>query len=294
VTELVLTRGLPSSGKTTWARAWVADDEVNRVRVNRDDLRNNFYGRYFPVPERQVTIAQHAAVRALLAAGISVVVDDTNLRARYARDYADMAAALNVEFWVNDIRTPVDTCIRWDAQRAGRGERSVGADVIRGMNQRYRDRPVIAAEVPAAELQYVPDFGLQPGWLVDLDGTLARNVTGRGWFDWDRVAEDELNVAVATLVLSLRATGRIVIVSGRDESCLAKTAQWLVDNGIVYDRLYMRPAGDMRKDAIVKRELFAEITKRYRILGAVDDRQQVVDMWRSLGLLCLQVAPGDF
>jgi len=57
----------------------------------------------------------------------------------------------------------------------------------------------------------------------------------------------------------------------------------------------MRPTGDNRKDAIVKREIFdREIRDRYRILFVLDDRNQVVDMWRELGLTCLQVAPGDF
>lgn len=32
----------------------------------------------------------------------------------------------------------------------------------------------------------------------------------------------------------------------------------------------------------------------YRVLVVLDDRKQVVDMWRSLGLTCLQVAEGNF
>jgi hypothetical protein len=57
----------------------------------------------------------------------------------------------------------------------------------------------------------------------------------------------------------------------------------------------MRPAGDMRKDAIVKRELFdRHVRDRYDVTCILDDRSQVVDMWRSLGLTCLQVAPGEF
>lgn len=46
MTELRITRGYPSSGKTTYARNWVAEDPEHRVRVNRDDLRWNLYGRY--------------------------------------------------------------------------------------------------------------------------------------------------------------------------------------------------------------------------------------------------------
>ena len=57
----------------------------------------------------------------------------------------------------------------------------------------------------------------------------------------------------------------------------------------------MRPAGDRRRDSIVKAELFdRKVRDEYRVLVVLDDRKQVVDMWRSLGLTCLQVAEGDF
>ena len=57
----------------------------------------------------------------------------------------------------------------------------------------------------------------------------------------------------------------------------------------------MRAEGDNRKDAIVKMELFNKyIRHHYNVRRVYDDRQQVVDMWRSLGLTVLQVAPGQF
>jgi len=57
----------------------------------------------------------------------------------------------------------------------------------------------------------------------------------------------------------------------------------------------MRKTGDSRKDSIVKREIFEEHIKgKYRIQFVLDDRNQVVEMWRQLGLTCLQVAEGDF
>jgi hypothetical protein len=57
----------------------------------------------------------------------------------------------------------------------------------------------------------------------------------------------------------------------------------------------MRSAGDMRKDSIVKEEIYRqEILGRYNVWFVLDDRNQVVDMWRLLGLRCLQVAPGNF
>jgi len=44
----------------------------------------------------------------------------------------------------------------------------------------------------------------------------------------------------------------------------------------------MRAAGDMRKDLIVKRELFdRHIRDRYRIAFVLDDRDQVVQITRQ-------------
>lgn len=57
----------------------------------------------------------------------------------------------------------------------------------------------------------------------------------------------------------------------------------------------MRPEGDERKDSIVKQEIYEKYIKdRYNVRFVLDDRNQVVDMWREVGLKVLQVAPGDF
>ena len=57
----------------------------------------------------------------------------------------------------------------------------------------------------------------------------------------------------------------------------------------------MRAAGDNRKDAIVKRELYQRaVAGVYSIAFVLDDRNQVVDMWRKdLGLPCFQVNYGN-
>jgi hypothetical protein len=57
----------------------------------------------------------------------------------------------------------------------------------------------------------------------------------------------------------------------------------------------MRKHNDFRKDAIVKKEIYEEkIADHHDVLCVFDDRQLVVEMWRELGLTCMQVAPGDF
>jgi len=57
----------------------------------------------------------------------------------------------------------------------------------------------------------------------------------------------------------------------------------------------MRADSDRRSDDIVKRELLARIRgDGFDPQLAIDDRKRVVDMWRSEGLICAQVAEGEF
>ncbi len=134
--------------------------------------------------------------------------------------------------------------------------------------------------------------------IVDIDGTVA-DKGERGPFEWHRVGEDKPKHDVIEVVGRLVRSGdspAVIFLSGRDEECWGATWDWLQRHVPFYfDTLRMRPHKDYRKDAIVKRELYEMyVAPFYDVLCVFDDRQQVVDMWRSLGLLCLQVAPGDF
>lgn len=317
MTELILTRGIPASGKTTWAREWVAEEPTGRARVNRDDLRLNLYGRPAPLPyelETVITVAQHAAVRRLLGGHISVVVDDTNLHLKYVGEYAKIAAEQGATIRLEDFDTPLDECIRRDFLRMDADEDAyVGEEIIRKMHGRWQNAKRHGlADLKQAEdpYRYEPDESLPPAWVFDVDGTLALKTSDRSPFDWSRVGEDSCNEPVRELATALRRLGRvtvvkagtatveppaIVVLSGRDEVCRLDTSNWLRRHLIPHQELFMRPAGDNRTDAIVKLELFREhVAPRYHVLGVVDDRQRVVDMWRRVGLFCAQVAPGDF
>lgn len=295
---LTITRGLPGSGKTTTAKAWVDEAPAERARVNRDDLRANMYGRTSGLTyaqEQTITRAQHAAVRALLEAGQSVIVDDTNLRLRHARAWADLAVATGHELLVVDLATDVDECIRRDAAR----DRVVGADVIRGMAARFPfPLPPVEPSKRAADATpafYEPNESLPSAWLVDVDGTLAL-MGDRSPYDTTRVGEDTANTVVADLAVTIRESGHeLVVMSGRDEVCRPDTERWLEHNLGEYAELHMRAEGDRRADYVVKAELFdAHVRDRWNVVGVLDDRTQVVRMWRSIGLTCLQVADGDF
>ncbi len=137
--RLVATRGLPASGKTTWAKQWMGEGP-RRTRSNRDDLRDMMFGGWTGDPDHEdaVTVAQHTTIAELLAAGWSVVVDDTNLRPGVLDKLRETARWGGAEFVIHDLTgVPVGECIARDERRRDAGQRSVGAAVIRDMCERY-------------------------------------------------------------------------------------------------------------------------------------------------------------
>lgn len=279
------------------------ESPVWRARVNRDDLRFQMYGKYVLqyMQEETVTIAQHAQVRALLAAGISTVVDDTNLRAKTVRDLRDIAASVGAEVVFKDFNTSVEVCIERNAARASAGGRDVPEEVIRSMHSRYFSKgrlPAVPEHRPDPETNWtkvIKNGRITPAYLVDIDSTIAK-MGDRSPFDWARVGEDSVIEDVASVVQTLQRDGyTIIFMSGRDAVCRPETTQWLLDAGFRVDHLYMRPERDQRKDSIVKHELFNKNVRGYfDVVGVFDDRDQVVRMWRDIGLTVFQVAYGDF
>jgi hypothetical protein len=142
------------------------------------------------------------------------------------------------------------------------------------------------------------DESLPQAIIVDIDGTLAF-MDGRGPYDDSKIDTDLPNKPVIKLVNQLRRFGaEVIIVSGRQNTpeCYAATLDWLDRYMFGTYRLFMREAGDTRKDAVVKKEIFdSRIKDKYYIQFVLDDRNQVVDMWRKeLNLPCFQVNYGDF
>lgn len=131
--------------------------------------------------------------------------------------------------------------------------------------------------------------------LCDLDGTLAL-LNGRSPYDASTCMDDLLNVPVAHIVQTYASIGvAVILVSGREAKYRKPTERWLEHHAIPHEALHMRRTRDFRKDSVIKTEIYREhIEGKFAVLFVLDDRNQVVDMWRGHGLTCLQVAPGDF
>lgn len=139
--------------------------------------------------------------------------------------------------------------------------------------------------------------------IFDIDGTLAdlRHrlhfiQNGKKDYDgfFDAMGDDTPIEPVVWLARKLGTSFGVICVSGRPDSHREQTSKWLKAHGLdifnVVD-IYMRKAGDYRPDHIVKREILDQIrADGYDPFLVIDDRPQVVEMWRSQGLVCLQNA----
>ena len=142
--------------------------------------------------------------------------------------------------------------------------------------------------------------------LVDVDGTLAKMKRGPGErspFDWHRVGEDNPNMPIINLVNSIYYAREgsdwgklaVIILTGRDGVALQDTKDWLKKYEVMYNEIYIRPEGNNQKDSIIKHNIYVNhILPNYEVEFVLDDRDQVVNLWRSIGLTCLQVDYGAF
>lgn len=125
-------RGIPASGKTTWAKNFVAESDT-AVRVNKDDIRKMLFGDQSRLEQESFVVdAERYLVRRALASKIDVVVDNTHLNPYHEKEYRQMADFFDADFKVILMQVDVDEAIRRDSQR----ENPVGEGVIRVMYQK--------------------------------------------------------------------------------------------------------------------------------------------------------------
>lgn len=298
MSKLVLTRGVPASGKTTFAKEWVAEDPTRRARVNRDDFRAMLFaqeGKLDFTQEKTVSAVQQASAKRLLAQGIDVIVDDTNLVSKFVK----MWFGISPEVVFVDFPISMDEAIDRDFIRYSKGQRSVGADVIEDYFKRFINKDGSLRPAPINESLLVAPKMYVPGPIravsFDLDGTLA-HMHDRSPYDRTKYLTDTVDEHVREVLWRYDEAGYdIIILTARDEEGREDTEQWLSNHGIYPDLVLMRKLGDTRNDTIVKSEIVDEhLSYVYDIRMHFDDRNRVVDGLRAKGIKVAQVNPGDF
>ena len=145
--ELIILQGIPSSGKTTWAKNWVNEDSEHRVRFNRDDIRNMLGKYWIPSRESLINAMYESFLNQAMLEGYDIVLDNMNLNQKSLSKIKETVEEFNK--WISlspvdlhyDIRyqtffdTPLEECIARDAKR----ENPIGEEVIRNTYNKYKD-----------------------------------------------------------------------------------------------------------------------------------------------------------
>jgi len=270
--KLEVLKGLPASGKSTYAKQLVED---GWTRTNKDTIRLELFPDYKQKrDEKKVVKERNRQVIEALTQSKNVVVDDTNLNPVHIKELAALARQYNANFKVNDsfLLVPLQECIERDRKR----ENSVGDSVIREMFHKYIKKS-------SAALEYNPSLPMAV--IIDIDGTLAHMGDKRKPYEWHKVGLDEVDSGVAHLVDAINYMGyaKVFLFSGRNDVCRAETEEWLERNDIDYDYLAMRPAAQNDlDDRIIKADMLKKhIIGNYNVLFVVDDRPKVCRMWRD-------------
>jgi predicted kinase len=279
---LYFLRGLPASGKSTWARQYIID-HPGTVRANKDDLRASLHASVHSKGRENFVLAvRDFVIDKALSEGHDAICDDTNFSRRHLVRMDEIAAKHNAVLEIKGFTdVPLETCIERDLARPN----SVGERVIRQMYRQY-------VEMRPAPPVY--DHSLPDCVICDIDGTLALFDRSKvNPYDRDFMA-DEVNSAVRDVLRGIEDGDDIIIFSGRKEKHRAITEKWLKSSGIRYDALYMRQDDDNRKDVEVKEELYNQhIRGKYNVHMVIDDRLSVCRLWFRLGLPLFRVGDPD-
>ena len=280
--KAILTVGVSASGKSTWAEKM---ENKGWMNICRDDIRFDLlnlpydqrdWSKWNWKREKEVNAIVDKLIMESCVNGYNVIISDTNLNPKHRASLIKKLEGVGFTVELKEFPVSFEEAVRRDNLRRN----GVGYSVIARQWEQWQ-----AYLRSKGQWVYEEKPNRASVVICDIDGTLAR-MAARGAYDWERVGEDELNEYVADMLDIQEAKGvSIVLVSGRDSSCRYETEKWLEHHQIPYNKLYMREVGDMRKDTIVKKEIFdTHIKDKYNVRVVIDDRPCVVRMWRDMGL----------
>lgn len=305
---LYITRGISGSGKSTWARS-----RFGAVVVSRDDLRAALFGSdgpdYYAASkevlrdrEDYITKIEKVMIETTLKAGKDVVSDNTHTMMKYVNQTAKIGYRVGAKVEVVLFDVPLDVALARVKGRAAAGGRSVPEGAMRRQHDQLQGSKNHTLNPPAPLRPYHGTPGKPKAFLFDLDGTVYHMNNKRGPYDHN-VDVDDPDPVVQGIVNTLatapwESNGPELVaiaMSGRKTVTRFTTIAAMNRDNLWADHLFMRADGDDRADNIIKAELFdTHVRDNFDVQFVLDDRNQVVDMWRAMGLKCLQVAEGDF
>lgn len=296
--QVILTCGIPGSGKSTWSKQKVKEAPNDWVKISNDDIRSGMNdGVYSAQMEKIVTATRLFMIRESLKMNKNVIIDNLNLNKRHWTDVSKICTEMNKDIMLLEkhFYVELEEAIERDSKRIGKA--CVGEQVIKkwwkesgGKSfKHYSPRKEIFKKNVNVSKEFVPmvqDKSLPKAAIYDNDGTISL-LNGRSPYDASTCDQDLPHEHVIELMKLHYQTGhKIIFVSGREEKDRAPTERFYAKHfpEVKYE-LYMRPTGDMRKDVLIKEEIFNNhIKDKYYVSFWGDDRAQICQWLYKSGI----------
>lgn len=301
---IILIKGIPASGKSTWALKEMNSHRGKYKRFNKDEMRKMIDGEHrSPDCEDFIVDVRVEGIELALTQGYDVILDDTNFSNKNFYMACEIAERIgDVRVMEKFFEIKLKDALRNNAQRPN----PIPEHIIESMYEKH----IKNSRVEIRDVYYPPSIrphqvptGKLPAVVCDLDGTLAL-AFDRNYFDNSKIDTDTVNeFMLRQLGMHIKNSDHIIFVSGRPKSAEDDTTLWIheafnkmvsmkyvPDNIPISFKLFLRTEGDMRPDAIVKKEIYEQhIKEEFDVIAVYDDRQKVVNMWRQIGLPVFQV-----
>ena len=137
--KIIICRGIPASGKSTWAKQWVLEDPEHRVRINQDDIRNMLGKYWIPSRENLVSYINNAIITKAVSLNYDIVIDNINLNPKNILYIEDIILLCNMKYIIeykDFFDVPLSVCIERDKKRTN----PIGEEVIRSFYNRYKNK----------------------------------------------------------------------------------------------------------------------------------------------------------
>lgn len=294
---LTLLVGPPGSGKSTLARDLIENDGDHGAATEYVNQDSQGKGGHWDIFLRAVSERNH------------IIVDRMGFNRQQRDKYLAHARLNGYRTRILVLHQPYQVCLERIRNRFGKHETihdEKGARAALGTFFGQYERPESGE---ADEIKFIyPDGPKEKVIICDLDGTLCdvehrrhhvRPPAGqkKDWPAFFRdIPKDPINTWCKDIIENFAKAGiQTVFCSGRGSNEERNTREWLNKHDLGHFPLYMRDRHDSRQDSIVKEIILDfELLTRYVPYFMIDDRKQVVEMWRKRGFTCLQCDEGDF
>lgn len=140
-------------------------------------------------------------------------------------------------------------------------------------------------------------------YVFDIDGTIANNEhrshllpssdlnLTSSWKDYNEACSGDSPInPMINMMNTLAELSPVYIMTSRSDEVEWRTLEWLQDNEVEYDSIYMRSRHDNRKDYKIKEEWLNEISSGDKSNVVIfEDNPQVIKHLRSCGYTVMAV-----